>query len=340
MVAIRTWHFAVWHDGTWPILMSRGPRRCWVIRLCDSANEARIEARFKAILLAAAARQQLRAFTAEPHLAGSSVTTHLAQYIAAQWRKQGLTDIVLRRYDVYTSEPRETLLEMVELVTYRASLREAAYSQDPDTGNPSIRSAWIGMSGSGDITAPVIYAHSGNPRTLRSCAGTGSTCGARSSSCATPTPTAIAVSRRLTAEKAAAAAILIYSDPAEDGYARGEVFPDGPWGPETHFQRGAIEYDYPQIGDPTTPGWPSLPGSVPHSQHRRLPCPRSWRCHCRGRTPTAAENMDGPQAPKEWQGALPIGYHLGGERVKVHLKIKMTESFKANYVVEGSIRGT
>ena len=67
--------------------------------------------------------------------------------------------------------------------------------------------------------------------------------------------------KALTAEKEGVAAMLIYSDPAEDGYGKGKVFPDGPWGPESHLQRGAIEYDFQQAGDPTTPGWPSLPGA-------------------------------------------------------------------------------
>ena len=68
--------------------------------------------------------------------------------------------------------------------------------------------------------------------------------------------------KALTAEREGAAALLIYSDPAEDGYARGAVYPDGPWGPESHIQRGAITYDFMVPGDPLTPGWPSVPGTT------------------------------------------------------------------------------
>jgi len=67
--------------------------------------------------------------------------------------------------------------------------------------------------------------------------------------------------KALTAQKEGAAAILIYSDPAEDGYKKGKVFPEGPWGPENHIQHGAITYDFMVPGDPLTPGWASVPGA-------------------------------------------------------------------------------
>src|SRR6266849_3953232 len=79
-----------------------------------------------------------------------------------------------------------------------------------------------------------------------------------------------------------AAAILIYSDPAEDGYARGKVFPEGPWGPESHIQHGAITYDFIVPGDPQTPGWASVPGAMPSR------CSKTWTAPKRRRTGRAA----------------------------------------------------
>ncbi len=307
----------------------------------SAAKQAGIEARFKAIPTPAEAQRQHRIFTAEPHLAGSERNNELARYIAREWKKQGLEDIVIRRYDVYSSDPKETLLEMVAPTPYRAGLREAAYDQDPDTKNPDISTAWIGMSTSGDITAPVIYANSGNPADFALLRKNGIDVKGKIVLVRYSNPYSYRGFKALTAEKEGAAAILIYSDPAEDGYAKGKVFPDGPWGPETHFQRGAIEYDFQQAGDPTTPGWPSLPGArhIPAAASSAVPkimaLPLSWHD-----AKPLLENMDGPVAPKEWQGALPITYHLGGDRVRVHLKIQMQESLKANYVVEASIRGT
>jgi len=145
--------------------------------------------------------------------------------------------------------------------------------------------------------------------------------------------------KALTAEKNGAAALLIYSDPAEDGYVKGKVFPDGPWGPESHIQRGAITYDFMVPGDPLTPGWASVPGAkrIPESEARSLPhviaLPLSWHD-----AKPLLENMDGPMAPKDWQGGLPIKYRLSGA-VKAHLKVEMDNSVQPYYVVEARIRG-
>jgi N-acetylated-alpha-linked acidic dipeptidase len=146
--------------------------------------------------------------------------------------------------------------------------------------------------------------------------------------------------KALTAEREGAAALLIYSDPAEDGYPKGKVFPDGPWGPESHIQRGAITYDYIVPGDPTTPGWASVPGAkhIPSEEARSLPkilaLPLSWRD-----AKPLLENMNGVEAPKEWQGALPITYRLTGA-VKAHVKVDMDTSMQPYTVVEARIRGS
>lgn len=108
-------------------------------------------------------RKQHRNFTSIPHPAGSIHDHEVAQYIAEQWRKQGLEDVVIRQYDVLGTKPVSTSLEMVAPSHYQAVLREAAYDVDPDTQNPEVASAWMGYSASGEVTAPVVYAHSGNP---------------------------------------------------------------------------------------------------------------------------------------------------------------------------------
>ena len=179
----------------------------------SSAEEAAAEARFKATPTAAEARRQLRIFTAEPHVAGSDRNNELARYIAREWKKQGLEDIVIRRYDVFSSDPKETSLEMVAPSHYRASLREAAYDEDPDTKNPRISSAWMGMSKSGDITAPVIYAHSGNPEDFALLRKNGIDVRGKIVLVRYSNPYSYRGFKALTAEREGAAAILIYSDP-------------------------------------------------------------------------------------------------------------------------------
>jgi N-acetylated-alpha-linked acidic dipeptidase len=302
--------------------------------------ERKIEQRFKAIPLADEEKRQHRLFTSEPHPAGSKRNNELAEYMAAEWRKQGLENVVIRQYDVYSSEPKSTSLEMISPVPFKASLREAAYDEDPDTKNPRISAAWTGMSISGDVTAPVVYAHSGNPEDYAVLRKKGIDVKGKIVLVRYSNPYSYRGFKALTAQREGAAAILIYSDPAEDGFKKGKVFPEGPWGPETHIQRGAITYDFIVPGDPLTPGWASVPGArrIASQDAQSLPkimaLPLSW-----ADAKPLLENMGGPVAPADWQGGLAIQYHLGGEQARVHLKIEMDNSIKPYFVVEGRIQG-
>ena len=306
----------------------------------SAARQFEIEQKFKAIPSPAEERRQHRIFTAEPHIAGSTRNNELARYIADEWKKQGLEDVEVREYDVYTTAPKSTFLEMVAPTRYRASLVEKSYEADPDTKNPRVGPAWTGMSISGEITAPVIYAHSGNPEDYAELRKRGIDVKGKIVLVRYSNPYSYRGFKALTAEREGAAAILIYSDPEEDGYKKGEVFPRGPWGPESHIQRGAITYDFMVPGDPLTPGWSSLAGAkrIPVEQAVSLPkimaLPLSWQD-----AKPLLKNMDGPVAPESWQGGLPFRYRLGGN-VRVHLKIDMDNSIKPNYVVEGRIRGS
>ena len=135
-----------------------------------AADESKLEVRFKSAISTDRIRDYHRYFTSKPHPAGTKNDYEVAQYIAGEWKKQGLEDVVIRQYDVLGTRPVSTMLEMVTPKKYQAVLREQPYNIDPDTKNPDIASAWIGFSSSGEVTAPVVYAHSGNPRRLRASA--------------------------------------------------------------------------------------------------------------------------------------------------------------------------
>jgi N-acetylated-alpha-linked acidic dipeptidase len=307
----------------------------------SSAHESEVEAKFKSIPNPSEERRQHRIFTQEPHVAGSKRNNELAEYIRDEWKKQGLEDVIIRRYDVYGSNPKSTSLEMIAPTHYQALLREAPLEADSDSTNPAISGAWLGMSISGEVTAPVVYAHSGNPEDYDLLRKNGIDVKGKIVLVRYSNPYSYRGFKALTAQREGAAAILIYSDPAEDGYKKGKVDPDGPWGPEYHIQRGAITYDFMVPGDPQTPGWASLPGAhrIPIedaiSAPKIMALPLSWHD-----AKPLLENMDGPRAPADWQGGLPIEYHIGGERVKVHLKIEMDNGVQPYYVVEGRIRGS
>jgi N-acetylated-alpha-linked acidic dipeptidase len=304
-----------------------------------AAEQASLEDQLKKSISTTEIRKQHRYFTSIPHPAGSIHDREVAEYIAEQWRKQGLEEVVIRQYDVLGTKPVSSSLEMVAPTHYQALLREAPYDVDPETKNPDVANAWLGYSASGEITAPVIYAHSGNPEDYELLRKNGVDVKGKIVLVRYSNPYSYRGFKALTAEKNGAAALLIYSDPAEDGYVRGKVFPNGPWGPETHIQRGSITYDFIVPGDPLTPGWASVPGAkrIPQNEARSLPhiiaLPLSWHD-----AKPLLENMNGPIAPKDWQGGLPITYRLTGA-VQAHLKVQMDNSIQPYYVVEARIRG-
>src|ERR1700751_1603696 len=276
----------------------------------SAGREVEIENKFKSIPDADEERRQHRVFTEEPHTAGSKRNNELAEYIASEWKKQGLEDVIIRRYDVYGTNPKSASLEMISPTRYQALLREAPLDADPDSKNPAISGAWLGMSISGEVTAPVIYAHSGNPEDYDLLRKHGISVKGKIALVRYSNPYSYRGFKALTAEREGAAALLIYSDPAEDGYARGKVFPDGPWGPESHIQRGSITYDFLVPGDPLTPGWASVEGArrIPIEEAISVPKIMAVAMSWRDARPLLAR-LDGPLAPKTWQGGLPLAYH-------------------------------
>jgi N-acetylated-alpha-linked acidic dipeptidase len=306
----------------------------------SSAKQLDIEQKFRAMISPEREKEFHRYFTSEPHPAGTPQNKTVAEYIAKTWKDQGIEDVVIREYDVLSSLPREVSVEMVSPISYKAGLREDAYDADPDTKNPAVRSGWLSMSASGEVTAPVVYAHSGNPEDYEVLKKAGIDVKGKIVLVRYSNPYSYRGFKALTAQEHGAAGILIYSDPMEDGFKKGKVFPEGPWGPESHIQRGAITYDFIVPGDPLTPGWASVPGAkqIPMAEAKSLPrimaVPMSWRD-----AKPLLENMGGPDAPKDWQGGLPITYKLGG-KAQLHLKVDLDTRVMPYYVVEGRIRGS
>ncbi len=300
----------------------------------------RFEEQFQSLPSPEAARSWHREFTRAPHPAASAENNRLAALVAREWRKQGWESVQLRRYNVLHSSPRHVALEMVTPLHYRASLAERAYALDPDSKNPALANTYFGYSASGDVTAELVYAHNGNPEDYEVLRQHGISVRGKVVLVRYSNPYSYRGFKALSAEREGAAALLIYSDPADDGYAQGKVFPDGPWGPESHIQHGAITYDFIVPGDPTTPGWASVAGArrIPVSEARSLPkiiaLPLSWHD-----AKPLLQNMTGSEVPADWRGALPITYRFAGT-VRVHVTVDMDTSIKPYTVVEGRIRGS
>ncbi|MEZ5293308.1 MAG: M28 family metallopeptidase [Vicinamibacterales bacterium] len=305
-----------------------------------AAAQRDVETRFRALPDAASIQTWHREFTREPHVATSPRTKAIAEYIAQTWKAQGLDEVVIHRYDVLSSNPRTVAVEMVAPVRYTPSLREAPIPEDPDTAQPGISGAWTSFSASGDVTAPVVYANSGNPADYDVLRKAGIDPKGKIVVVRYSNPYSYRGFKALTAQREGAAAMIVYSDPAEDGYAKGEVYPKGPWGPPSHLQRGGIAYDYIVPGDPLTPGWASVDGArrIPVAEAISVPTIMALPMSHQDMQPIL-EKLGGPTAPEAWQGKLPIEYRLGGKDVRLHVRIDMQTDVQPNYVVEGRLRG-
>ena len=284
-----------------------------------------------------------RVLTAEPHAAGSARNKYLADWLAEKWRAYGLEDVRLHRYDVYLPWPREITVTMTAPVRYEATLKESAIPGDSDTMlDPG--PTYLGMSASGDVTGELVYASSGNPADYDWLESHGISVRGKIALVRYSVPYSYRGYKAQVAEQRGVKAVLIYSDPQEDGYRKGLVFPDGPYGPASHIQRGAITYDFIVPGDPLTPGWASVAGAkrIAIADAKSAPTvimvPLSW-----SDAKPLLEALTGPVVPPDWQGALPFTYRAGPGPSVVHVKVRMDEgdaAIRPIWVVEGRIRGS
>lgn len=308
------------------------------------AHQARIDANFMAVPSRARARADLKTLTAVPHVAGSKADYKTALFVAAKFRAAGLQTRIVpyvawinlpKKIVVQAFGPNGKLLMTGPTPEYVAGDR---YDKQPNIVMP-----FNGSSPSGDITAGVVYANYGRPQDFAELAKLG-----------------ISVKGKIVlvrygqnyrgvkvyiAQQKGAAGVIIYSDPADDGYYRGDTYPHGPYRPATGVQRGAVEYLFFYPGDATTPGiasTPNLPMSerIPPDKSPVLPkipaTPLSWHDAA-----PILQNLGGPVVPRGWQGALPFTYHVGGAgKVKVHMLLNQDFKFRTLWDVIGRIPGT
>jgi N-acetylated-alpha-linked acidic dipeptidase len=285
-------------------------------------------------------RREHRIFTEQPHLAGSQRNYDLAQHVARQWRAYGLEDVKPIEHPVYLPWPVRYEATIVAPVQEKLSLREDPIPQDKDSYSTEVGIPYCAYSADVDVTAEVVYVNSGNPEDYDLLASNGIDVRGKIALARYSVPYSYRGFKALTAQRRGAAALLLYSDPAEDGYKKGDVYPWGPWGPESHLQRGGIVYDFNLPGDPRTPGWASVPGGrfLPAADAVSMPtvaaAPMSYRDARR-----MLENLKGPTAPEKWQGGLPFTYHLGPGPAKLHLVIENDKKVRSIWNVVGSLRG-
>jgi len=305
-----------------------------------SKEERQIEAALKKLADPGIYEKHLRFLTEEPHIAGSKQNYDLAVYVRDRFKEFGLEDVELVEYQVLLSYPKEIIVEMVEPSVFRTTLREEGYPVDKDSFDSQVSIGFNAYSDSGEVTAPVVYAHGGNPEDYDRLLEMGIDIKGKIALVRYSAPYSYRGFKAMTAQQRGAAGLLIYSDPRDDGYMRGDVFPNGPWGPDSHIQRGGIPFDFLVPGDPLTPGWASIPGSkrLKPEESEILPTIKAVPLSHKDARPLL-ENLAGPPVPPEWQGGLPFTYHVGPGPAKVHLKVEMDNPVRSIWNVVGKIKG-
>ncbi len=320
-----------------------------VLGYADFSAQARIEAKFLAVPDAKLAGQHLKTLTAEPHLAATPEDHKTAEYVAQKFRAAGLdTEIV--PYRVLLNQPKTVRVEAYDAagkLLMSGPTREHV-DNDPGQDNPRVVMPFNGSSGSGDVTGEVVYANFGRIEDFNQLASQhidlhGKIVIARYGSNFRGVKVYLA-------EQRGAIGVLIYSDPQDDGYYKGDAYPIGPWRPETGVQRGSVQYLFKYAGDPETPGVAStmdLPDSArikdfvgpQGNQPRIISIPISYHDAA-----PILQAMKGPGVPQGWQGALPFRYHLGqigGQgAVKVHLVSDQDYQRRMIWDVIGKIKGS
>jgi N-acetylated-alpha-linked acidic dipeptidase len=215
-------------------------------------------------------------------------------------------------------------------------------AEDPYQDDSRIVVPFNGGSPSGDVEADVVYANYGRPDDFKKLKELG--IDVKGKIVLVRYGQNFRGVKSFVAEEAGAAGVIIYSDPIDDGYFKGDMYPKGPYRPETGVQRGSVEYIFEYPGDPTTPDIASIP-ALPDSQRispdkaGNLPKIPTTPLSYGDASPLMA-NLGGPESPREWQGALPFTYHVGPGPVRVRMHLKQDYKLRSIWNVVGTIRGS
>src|SRR5881396_4239623 len=304
----------------------------------SSKAERDWETKFRAVPSTDSLRSYMRRLSARPHHVGSPYDRDNAEWILTKFKSFGL-DAHIETFDVLFPTPIERVVELVAPTKFVAQLREPPVAGDLTSAQQSEQlPTYNAYSIDGDVTAPLVYVNYGVPADYE-----------RLERLGISVKGAIVIARYFgswrgikpkVAAEHGAIGCLIYSDPRDDGYTQGDVYPHGPWLPRDGVQRGSV-MDMPVYpGDPLTPGVGATKdakrlATAEAQTITKIPVlPISY-----GDAQPLLAALAGPTAPDEWRGGLGITYHVGPGPAKVHLRVKSDWSLKPLYDVIARIPG-
>ena len=289
----------------------------------------------------------------EPHVAGTEADERTIQRIRDAFVAMRLRTVV-EDFVSPLPQPKSALVEIVDTAdavpaapppaggrrgVIGLPVTERNLAEDPATAHPGLTFGWNAYSASGDVTAGVVYANYGTKSDFERLRALGVDCTGK-----------IVLARyggnfrgfkAKFAEEAGAAALLIYTDPADSGPVKGPVWPEGGWANETCIQRGSVLAD-DQPGDPTTPMRPSVDGTARRALEGtgipRIPVqPIGYAA-----ATEIMRRMTGAEVPKDagWSGGIPFPYRLeGGDALRVRVKVEQDRELRSTSNVIGLIPG-
>lgn len=285
----------------------------------------------------------LAELTKNPHIAGTPENELVKDYLVKIMGEAGMA-VKVWPYDVYLpNHPGKSELQLISPVQMTLSQKEGEIEEDPFSKDPRLHLGFNAFSGSGDVTAEVVYVNYGTREDFQKLEEMG-----------VPLEGKVAIARyggnfrgykAKYAEQYGMIGLVVYTDPKDGGFTRGEVYPKGPFFNETTIQRGSmLTLDY--TGDPLTPNVPALPLDGPEKVKRLDP--KDVAFHTIPVTPIGygaakeiLSRMTGSEVPESWQGGLPFKYRItGGEELKVRVMVDQKPDFiRANNVV-GTFKGS
>ncbi len=301
--------------------------------------QSALESRFDAALNADNLREWMKRISSRPHHIGSPHNKENADFIAAQFRSWGY-DTKLEEFQVLFPTPKTRIVEMTAPEKFKLTLQETELKEDATSGQTAEQlPTYNAYSIDGDVTAPLVYVNYGIPADYEELDRRGIDVKGK-----------IVISRyggswrgikpKVAAEHGAVGCI-IYSDPRNDGFYQGDVYPKGAWRNENGVQRGSV------MDMPLYPGDPLTKGVGATKSAKRIDIKKAETLTKIPVLPISyadalplLKNLDGAVVPDAWRGALPVTYHFGGKTPTVHLKLEFNWDIISIYDVIAKMPGS
>ena len=304
----------------------------------STKEQLALESQFDAKLKKENLDDWMQFMAAEPHYVGTEYGKKNAEWMKEQFESWGY-DAEIEEYQVLFPYPKLRLLELTAPTTFKAALAPEPIAEDKYTQQgEALLPSYNAFSTDGDVTAELVFVNYGVPKDYEELEKLGIDVKGK-----------IVIAKyygswrgikpKLAAEKGAIGCI-IYSDPADDGYVQGDVYPEGAFKPETGVQRGSV-MDMPLYpGDVLTPGY----GATKKAERLdREDAPTITKIPVLPISYADAkpflEALEGPVAPASWRGGLPVTYHIGPGPAKVHLKLEFDWQLQPAYNVIAKLKG-